>query len=349
MKSIQVNSLPFGEVIRDIANALETSYSEHCEESVVTLPTQVGKGVIRGINFEGGMGIIQYDCTFNQDIEIQYIVNNIHPLKFLYCIDGTLEHRFEKDNGSHYLKQYQSAIIASEQFRGHILKFPAKTNTRIISLEIDRAAFMPKIACELQSMKPEQQQIFLDLEARSAIYHDGFYSLQLADLFKELQAYGEDLFLRKLLMEGKAYQMLTMQIRLYQDDLEDTEHRYLLRQSEVKLIQKAEALIREEIATLETIDVIAARVGLNIRKLQEGFQYLYHQSVNTYIQGVRMQLARELLPNIDYSIADIADLIGLSSKSYFSKIFKEAYGTTPSGYRQNFFQIRRNNNKSQDN
>lgn len=342
MKSIQVNSLPLREVVQDIAEALNTGYSEHCGETYMELPGRIGQGFIRGIDFDGGLGIIQYNCTFNDVLEIQYIVNQIHPLKFLYCIEGTLEHRFENDKGYHPLRQYQSAIIASEQSKGHILQFPASVHIRIISLEIDREAFMPKIACELQTMKPVHQQLFLDMQAKRVFYHDGFYSLQLADLFKELQAYGQDLFMRKLTMEGKAYQMLTMQIRLYQDDLEEVDNRSLLRQSEVKLIKKAEALIREEIASLETIDLIAARVGLNGRKLQEGFQYMYHQTVNAYIQKVRLQLARDLLPNLEYSISDIADQIGLSSKSYFSKIFKEEYGTSPSEYRQNCFHILRN-------
>jgi AraC-like DNA-binding protein len=208
---------------------------------------------------------------------------------------------------------------------------------------------MPKIACALPTMKKVHQQLFMDVEANSVFYHDGFYSLQLADLFRELQGYGQDLFMRKLTMEGKAYLMLTMQIRLFQDDLEDAEQRSLLRQSEVKLIKKAESLIREEIATLGTIDIIAARVGLNGRKLREGFQYMYHQTVNSYIQKVRLQLARDLLPNLEYSISEIAELIGLSSKSYFSKIFKEEYGTTPSEYRQNCFHILKNGKKPQGN
>lgn len=345
MKSIQVNSLPLREVVQDIANALKTENSEHCGESVLKLPAWIGQGFVRGINFEGGLGIIQYDCTLNEALEIQYIVNNIHPLKFLYCIEGTLEHRFENDTGYHSLRQYQSAIIASEQCKGHILQFPASAHVHIISLEIDREAFMPKIACALPTMKKVHQQLFKDVEANSAFYHDGFYSLQLADLFRELQGYGQDHFMRKLTMEGKAYLMLTMQIRLYQDDLEDAEQRSLLRQSEVKLIKKAESLIREEIAKLDTIDVIAARVGLNGRKLQEGFQYMYHQTVNSYIQKVRLQLARDLLPNLEYSISEIAERIGLSSKSYFSKIFKEEYGTTPSEYRQNCFHILKNGKK----
>lgn len=330
-----MNSLPLGEVIRDIAEALSTNYKEKCEECYLDLPPEVGRGTIRAINFEGGLGIIQYDCTFKEDIEIQFIVNKVHPLKFLYCLEGKLDHRFEIDDSYHTIHQYQSAIVASEQYKGHILQFDAEVRSIINSLEIDRKEFLPKIECELSSMQSEHQELFQDITATSVFYHEGFYSLELADLFQEMQAYSQDELLRRLNMEAKAYQMLTKQVRQYQDDLQEVENRSLLRQSEVKLIKEAATMIKDEIAKLETIDVIAERVGLNTRKLQEGFQHLYNQTVNNYIQGVRLDHAKELLLNFDYSISEIVYLIGLSSKSYFSKIFREHYGTTPSEFRQN--------------
>jgi AraC-like DNA-binding protein len=61
---------------------------------------------------------------------------------------------------------------------------------------------------------------------------------------------------------------------------------------------------------------------------------MFNQTVNTYVQGIRLDLAKDLLLNFDYSISEIVYLIGLSSKSYFSKIFREHYGTTPSEFRQ---------------
>jgi len=92
--------------------------------------------------------------------------------------------------------------------------------------------------------------------------------------------------------------------------------------------------LKKEITELETIGQLAKRVGLSTNKLQQGFQYHFKMSVNAYIQKKRLDVSRELLKKTEYSIGEIADLAGLSSKGYFSKVFKEKYQVTPSDYRK---------------
>tara|TARA_R100000501_G_scaffold14536_3_gene26245 strand:+ start:16976 stop:17368 length:393 start_codon:yes stop_codon:yes gene_type:complete len=86
MKKIEVHSLPLYEVIRDIADAFKVKFKENCGEYHVNVPKRLGEGYIKGINFDGGFGILIYDCTFKEDIEFHFVVNDIHPLKFLYCL-----------------------------------------------------------------------------------------------------------------------------------------------------------------------------------------------------------------------------------------------------------------------
>lgn len=336
MVSIEVNSLPIAEVMSDISNAFDTGFSESCGEYYLDIPEHIGEGNIRGINFDGGMGIIQYDCLFREDIEFQFTVNEVHPLKFLYCLEGVLKHRFENSEEIHKIVQYQEAIVASDLFNGHILRFEANTHTVINSLEITRKKFQKKIQCDLVSMDQDLQNLFNDINAEKTFYHDGFYSLKLADLFREMQGFEGKDFLRKLFLEGKAYQMLTKQIVQYEDDLADVDNRSILRRSEVAQIEKAAQLIKTQISELKTIDNIAKDVGLNSNKLQEGFQNLYGLTVNSFIQKVRLELIKDFILNTDYSISEIVDIVGLSSKSYLSKIFREEYGTSPSEYRKHF-------------
>lgn len=333
MKSIQVNSLPFKEVITDIAAAFNTDITENCDEYILNIPSHIGQGTIKGINFDGGLGIIQYGCTFHDDLEIQFVVNDIHPLKFLYCIEGFLTHRFANNDHIHKIKQYEKAIVASKNRNGHILCFKAQTKITVNSLEIAREIFTKKIACELNSIDEELQVLFTDSNANNEFYHDGFYSLQLADTFMEIQDFDESDFLKRLFLEGKAYQLLTRQIVEYQDDLKDVDHRRILRKSEIRQIEMAASILKNEIADGVTIESLSKRVGLNPNKLQKGFQYLYDVTINQYVHNTRLELAKELILNPDYSINHIVEELGLSSGSYFSKIFKEKYNISPSQFR----------------
>lgn len=336
MMTIEVNSLPIEEVMRDISNAFRTTFSESCGEYYLDIPDHFGKGNIRGINFDGGLAIIQYDCLFHEAVEFQFTVNEVHPLKFLYCLEGAFKHRFENSEQIHTIFQYQEAVVASDLVNGHILRFGTETRSVVNSLEITRKTFQQKIKCNLVTMDHTLQNLFNDVEAKKTFYHNGFYSLKLADLFREMQSFEGKDFLRQLFLEGKAYQMLTMQILEYDDDLSEISNRSILRRSEVAQIEKAAKLIKHQISELDTIDQIALEVGLNTNKLQEGFQELYGLTVNRFIQNVRLDQIKVLILNTDLNMSEIASMVGLSSKSYLSKIFKAEYDTTPSEYRKHF-------------
>lgn len=334
MNSIQVNSLPLKDVIRDIAKVLKIPFSENCGEYILKLPAAVGEGHIRGINFEGGLGLIQYDCLFKEDMEIHFVVNNIHPLKFLYTVEGVLLHRFENEDQLHQIEQYQNAIVASSKHNGHVLLFKAKQKVRVNSLEIEREKFQAKMACDINSLDDELEKLFKDIKARGAFYYSGNYSLGIANILNEMSEFLAENFTRKLFLEGMSYQILTQQILQYQDDQKDEGERMLLRSSELKQIQHISYLIESNISDVPTVENLAKEAGFNINKLQEGFKKLYGTTVNNYVQKVRLDAAYNLLTKTDLSISEIVNAIGLSSKSYFSKIFKEKYSISPSEFRK---------------
>lgn len=334
MIKINVQSLPLFEVIKDIASAFNTTFEEHCGEYHLTIPQAIGEGYIKGINFDGGFGIIIYQCTFNEDVEIQFIVNKVHPLKFLYCLKGGVHHRFQDAKETNIIEQYQSAIVASESYNGHILHFQAKVETQIGSLEIDREKFQDKVNCELNDLDPQLRSLFTDHTAKSQFYHNGYYSLHTADLFSQIETFENNDFVRRIFLEGQAYEILTHQILQYHDDLNEDTNRSVLRQSEMVLVRNAANRIKYDLSELDTVEGIASEIGINPNKLQIGFKHLYGMTVNSFIQQTRLELAKSLLRNTDYNISEIVEKVGLSSKSYFSKIFKETYNITPSEFKK---------------
>ncbi|MGB3143062.1 MAG: AraC family transcriptional regulator [Maribacter sp.] len=337
MISIAVNSLPIADIMNDLAKAFDTSYTESCGFFILTIPQNFGVGKISGINFDSGMGIIQYDCTFKETIEFRFTVNEVHPLKFLYCVEGEIQHTFENSDKSHFIKQFQEAIVASDKHNGHILRFDSGKRIAINSLEITRRKFRDRIQCDLVTFDDSLQELFNDENAEKLFYHEGYYSLRMADLFHRIQEYKETNVLKNLYFEGIAYQMLTEQIVQYEDDIDDVKAKNVLRQAEVKQIELAVQFIKDNLANLSGVDEIAATVGLNNNKLQEGFHLLYNCSVNQYIHTTRLKFIKDLILNTDYNMSEIVYLVGLSSKSYLSKIFKDEYGTSPSAYRKQFF------------
>ena len=53
-----------------------------------------------------------------------------------------------------------------------------------------------------------------------------------------------------------------------------------------------------------------------------------------YITRIRIEKAKSLIENSSLTIAEISDMTGFASQSYFSTAFKSFTGMTPSQYKQ---------------
>jgi AraC-like DNA-binding protein len=140
-------------------------------------------------------------------------------------------------------------------------------------------------------------------------------------------------FVRTLFLHGSAYKILSLQILEYQDSKKGEGQKLLLKKRDQELVRQAADLIDNDILNFKTVKKLGENVGLNNTKLQNGFKMFYGLTVNEYVQQRRLDLAKNLIRNTDFSFSEIAYMVGLSSKSYFSKIFKDRYGITPSEIR----------------
>ena len=60
-------------------------------------------------------------------------------------------------------------------------------------------------------------------------------------------------------------------------------------------------------------------------------------SIGDYINKFRMARVMELLADKELSIMEVSEKAGFTNQRYFSTVFKQVYGTTPSKYRQEHF------------
>lgn len=342
MQAITSRSIPLKDVIEDLACEMDTKILRCCNIHTLIIPDSYGKGKIEGVDFPNGMGIILYDCVFKNDIEIRFIKSEIHPLKFLFCELGNFIHRFGNEEQEHFIDSLQNIIASSSEEHGHILRFQGGLRTKINSLEINREVFLRNMDCEVKSLERDLENLFRDVNATNAFYYHGNYSLKMADLFMEMEGEDGKNFMKRILLESASFRMLVLQILEFKDDMAKPENMSMLRKFEINSVKEAADIIDNEILHFKTIPELALKVGLNANKLQNGFQELYGNTVNGYISDRRLGMAANLLKNSDLTISEIVYMIGLSSKSYFSKIFKDKYGLSPSSARGN-----RNNGRNE--
>lgn len=336
MIDIKVNSLPVDLVIKDLAHSLHLPYELRCREYSITLDEDIGSGYIKGMLLESGLGIIEYNCNFKKDIEIQFIKDKVHPLKFLYCVKGHFNHRFANEKQLHYLNEFQQAIVANHDNNGHVINFKKDEQIHLFSLEMDREQFKLYDECRSVIETSELFEVIEDTRAKHSFYYEGYYSLVMAEVFENIKNYDANYFLRSIFMISSGYQLLGSQISQYMDDQNNEDNRHVLRQVEVSKVKEAVHYIHENIERINTISDICEAVGLTEAKLQEGFKVFYNSTINHYINRTRLGLATQLLKSTEFNISEIVYKVGLTSRSYFSKIFKDEYNTTPTEFRKKY-------------
>ena len=103
---------------------------------------------------------------------------------------------------------------------------------------------------------------------------------------------------------------------------------------ENRQIQAAKAYIQEHYNENLKLEDVAEQIYLAPSYFGVLFKKEVGESFSSYLTSVRMEKAKELLSDIRYNIAEIANEVGYQDKRYFSKLFKEQVGVTPKEYRK---------------
>lgn len=99
-------------------------------------------------------------------------------------------------------------------------------------------------------------------------------------------------------------------------------------------IRQVQDYIREHLASPELNRTsLAEHIHMNPEYLSSLFHTKFGQTLSSYITGIRIDKARELLTHTRLPLSVISERCGFSSSSYFHKQFKKATGLTPQQFR----------------
>ncbi|WP_424495280.1 helix-turn-helix domain-containing protein [Salinimicrobium sp. GXAS 041] len=326
---IITKALPVEDILVDLSKQFKAPLEEDSGEFMFYIPEKYGEGYIRGTSFDSGIGIIEYRCTFYNDLKLIFAINQTHPLKFIFCSKGKIDHAFEDDKDIHTIDTYQNIIVSSSGQKGHVLFFKANETVHISSLEIVRKDFSSRNNYCFEGLDDKLKLLFKDSQAQEKFFYHGNYSIKAADIVEEINEKEFNGFVRSIFLEGKLFEMLALQINQYHDDNQLEGSSQILRRSDVEKVKKTIDFIKKDLSQNYSVDFLAKEAGTNVNKLQDGFKHLYGLTVNKFMQQEKLEAAKGMLSNSEYNISQIVQLIGLNNRSYFSKIFKEKYGVNP--------------------
>lgn len=155
------------------------------------------------------------------------------------------------------------------------------------------------------SLLPEMEKVMSEyLEAASAIN-------ELTNLYREI-------------LEAKADDESLLEEAANLDDIS---------KSDVNFLKKFIDLISENMDNEHAgADFYASKLALSRSTLFRRMKELTGMNINEFIRNVKLDKSREFLRSGQYTVGQVATMVGINSISYFRSLFKATYGISTGEY-----------------
>lgn len=331
-QKIVIEDLYVEDIVKGMAKNMNAIYIEEHNITRFAIPENDGNGYVTATQFASGLGIIDASYHLEEDLILKMEKNKINPLKFVFNLGDTFFHKFDKEGDFESVQKYSGAIIGSSMEHLHSFKIPKDKDIHIFSLELNRNLFEHKLASFKFDLSDDLSKLLRDVKAVNPFFYTYPFGAEDFEMIKKIINNTKQGFVGSLYKEGITYSILSKTLETYLgntcEDCNDA-----LSEKEIDTVLDVSNFIDDNLSNLPTIEEISSKNFISETKLQKLFQTYYNCSVHDFTRNKRLDKARVLLENSNSTIAEIADELGIRSNSYFSKIFKERYGVTPSNYR----------------
>lgn len=194
------------------------------------------------------------------------------------------------------------------------------------------------ISMDMQNFMTELQTIFKYLQNNHATQESVekicFYVLKMLE-FSD-QDYGPRFLENMMDRMARSISISVSEEELFKNLLQEFGQlgSYMENLCEVNVEKRLISYVEEHYLTIESVEQVAEEFGYNYAYLSRLFKKKVGESMNKYITGKKMALAKELLrTKPDMRLTEISDICGYNDSKYFCRVFKTEVGMTPGEYR----------------
>ena len=334
MKTIHLITNNISQIFNELQKELGGKLNKSHQEFNLQLNNDLVLGTISGITFKNDISFMKYDVTFKEDTILKSHTSTANPINFMYCSSGNLGYGFSDSGIKKSLNQFQTGIFSSDPNRDSVMFFRKNQAVKFSNIKVDGFGNSNDESIDL--LKSQLIKTFMPKNGEETFAYVGSYNLKIAEKIQQLDAISQKGIVRNLLINGTVHVILAMEIQQHKEDLKNLKNNLgSLTRSEMEDIKEISNFIKNYPEIQYSLKYLSKKSGLSPSKLQEGFKLLHDRTVTDFIRNIRVETAENLIKTTDLNISEIVYTVGLTSRSYFSKIFKEKYDCSPKYYQDN--------------
>jgi AraC family transcriptional regulator, transcriptional activator of the genes for pyochelin and ferripyochelin receptors len=284
----------------------------------------VGESTLDEINLEKGFYILHFQ---NESKEIENFEREIDSsfIQIHFCLRGKSKFLFNNSSYSFDVLDNRSILLYNPQ-RTLPINLEIQPKTTLISLLISIEKFH-----SLFSKESGYIPFLSDENSNKKYYDDAEIKPTVAIVLQQIINSNINSSIRDLYVKGKVYELLSLHFQ--KDETVEGEYcPFLVDEQNVLKIRQAKEIIISRMAEPPSLQELANEIGLNIKKLKEGFKQIYGDTVYSFLFDYKMEHSRRLLETNQYNVNEVGTQVGYSTASHFIAAFKKKFGTTPKKY-----------------
>jgi len=330
MKKISITSNKLSTIFEQIQEQLGGKIIKKAKNYKLEIDSDMAKGFISGILVENAIAYMEYDIVFKENVSLVERLPHARLIHFGYCSKGQIIQNFGNYGKKHMLSQFQTGIFSGAPSTESFLTFKKDEEVKISMVTVNVSSVSD------EELKTQLQNTFLMSQNHSDFSYVGSFNLKIFEKIEHLNAITQKGLVGNLLTNSTVYLILALEIEQHKYDLIHAEtSASTLSQADMEAIKDISQFIRNYPEIQYSLKYLSKKSGLSPFKLQEGFKIMHNRTVTDFIRNVRIEAAENLIRTTGLNISEIVYTIGLTSRSYFSKIFKAKYNCSPKHY-QNF-------------
>ena len=284
----------------------------------------VGENTFEEIILDKGFYVLHFQNESNTVQNFEREINSTF-IQIHFCLRGNSKFLFNDGSYSFDVLDNRSILLYNPQ-RILPINLEIQPKTTLVSLLISIEKFH-----SLFSKESGYIPFLSDENSNKKYYDDTEIKPTVSIVLQQIINSNINSSIRDLYVKGKVYELLSLH---FQQE-ENTEGEYcpfLVDEQNVLKIRKAKEIIISRMAEPPSLQELANEIGLNIKKLKEGFKQIYGDTVFSFLFDYKMEHARRLLESNQFNVNEVGVKIGYSTASHFIAAFKKKFGTTPKKY-----------------
>lgn len=298
----------------------------HDKRDVQGAAKNIAKGSFTETLIDEGFHVLTYQ---NNNNKLEIVERDVDSsfIQFHFCIKGSCAFIFNEGRYRLGINEEHSLLLYNPQ-RDLPINLEINSNSWMVSIVISIKKFHG-----LFSKEADYITFLSDDNKDKKYYKDGDISPSMAIVLNQLMHFNLNPSIKNLYFRGKAFELLSLYFNQSEDaDIEQCP--FLVDETNVIKIRKAKDIVISRMAEPPSLHELSEEIGLNIKKLKEGFKQIYGDSVFSFLFDYKMEIARKLLESGEHNVNEVGLKIGYSTSSHFISAFKKKYGTTPKKYIQ---------------